>query len=291
MPRYLFSGRQATANENFRQVLAAELTGDIQFARATVNYIWAQFFGIGIVDPPDAFDLARLDPRNPPPAPWTLQPSHPELLDELARSFQNNGFNLKELMREIANSQAYQLSSRYEGQWDATYTRYFARHLVRRLHAEELADAVVQSSGIANPMTIAGYPSPIFWAMQLPDTSLPRGLVGTFLDAFLRGDRDENPRRKDLSISQGLSLMNDAFITNRVRASATAASGRLFALLSSGASNQEVVDGIYLSTLSRHPSAEEMNAALATFASGTRAARAQDLLWALYNKVDFVFNY
>jgi hypothetical protein len=62
MPKYLFSGRQVTANQNFRPILAEELTKDPQFARATVNYIWAQFFGVGIVDPPDSFDLARLDP-------------------------------------------------------------------------------------------------------------------------------------------------------------------------------------------------------------------------------------
>ncbi|MBI3933417.1 MAG: DUF1549 domain-containing protein, partial [Acidobacteria bacterium] len=68
LPQYMFSGRQLTASDNFRVVLAQELTQDLQFARATVNYLWAHFFGIGIVDPPDAFDLARLDPRNPPPA-------------------------------------------------------------------------------------------------------------------------------------------------------------------------------------------------------------------------------
>ena len=83
----------------------AMVTGDFQFARATVNYIWAQFFGRGIVDPPDQFDPARLDPDNPPPRPWTLQPSNPRLLNALAQHFVDSGYDLKTLMREIANSQ------------------------------------------------------------------------------------------------------------------------------------------------------------------------------------------
>jgi hypothetical protein len=101
-------------------VLAREVTSDFQFARAAVNYLWKEFFGIGIVDPPDFFDPLRLDENNPPPAPWTLQPSHPALLRELAQDFVSNGYNLKDLMRKMVNSQAYQLSSRYNGTWNVT---------------------------------------------------------------------------------------------------------------------------------------------------------------------------
>ncbi|HWP85521.1 MAG TPA: DUF1553 domain-containing protein [Terriglobia bacterium] len=293
LPRYLFSGRQLRANDNFRVELARELTHDLQFARATVNYIWKHFFGIGLVEPADGFDLARLDPRNPPPDPWKLQPSHPELLDELARTFVNQGFDLKELMRMICNSQAYQLSSRYPGVWEESYTRYFARHLIRRLDAEELADAVVQSSGVANNMTVAmggGSTITVPWAMQLPETTVPGGAVGTFLNTFLRGDRDETPRSGDLSTSQALALMNDSFVINRVRGS-TGNGGRIGAWINAGLDNTQLVQAIYLSTLSRYPTAEELAAAVQTFQSGTRAARAQDLLWTLYNKVDFIFNY
>ena len=289
LPKYLFSGRQLTASDNFRVVLAQELTQDLQFARATVNYIWAHFFGVGIVDPPDAFDLARLDPRNPPPPPWTVQPSNPALLDELARNFVNSGFDLKELMRDIANSQAYQLSSRYSGTWDPSYTRYYARHLIRRLQSEELVDAVVQSSGVANNMTVATGAGNVTipWAMQLPETIVPRGGAGAVLDTFLRGDRDENARRADLSSSQALSLMNDTFIVNRVQS----AGNRLPALLASTPDNTEVVRAVYLGVLSRYPTTDELNAALLKFQTGTRLSNAQDLLWALYNKVDFIFDY
>jgi uncharacterized protein DUF1553/uncharacterized protein DUF1549 len=290
LPKYLFTGHQLTTTDNFRVALAKDLTHDLQFARATMNYLWAHFFGIGIVDPPDAFDLARLDPRNPPPDPWTLQPSNPELLDELAREFVNQGYDLKEMMRQICNSQAYQLSSRYDGAWDSSYTRYYARHLIQRLDSEEMADAIVQSSGVANNMTVArgsGTNDTIPWAMQLPETIVPGGAVGTFLNTFLRGDRDENTRRTDLSTSQALSLMNDTFVVNRVQSTA----GWLNATVTATPNNTQLVTAIYLQTLSRPPTSSELTTALQKFQSGTRLSNAQDLLWALYNKVDFIFNY
>ena len=291
-PTYLSSGRSYpnTAAENYRARLAAEITGDLQFSRATVNYLWAHFFGVGIVDPPDGFDPARLDPKNPPPAPWTVQPSHPELLDELARGFINMNFDLKAMQREITNSQAYQLSSRYTGEWDPNWARYQARHLVRRLDSEELVDALVLSSNVPNPMTVVNYPTPFQWAMQLPDTTVGGGGAQAFLDDFLRGDRDENVRRKELTTTQALSLMNDPFITNRVRAAALT-TGRLATLMATIPDNTQLVDEIYLNVLSRRPTTIERNLAVAKFNTGTRTANAQDLLWALYNKVDFMFNY
>jgi hypothetical protein len=270
-------------------VLAEEVTSDFQFARATVNYIWAHFFGIGIVDPPDAFDLARLDPNNPPPEPWTIQPSHPQLLDELARFFIANNYDLKALMREITNSNAYQLSSRYEGPWNPVDAPWQARHLVRRLDAEELHDALAQASGIPGNMRVREYPAPIQWAMQLPDTQTPGGTVGAFLDTFLRGDRDENPRRRDLSVAQALDLMNDPFVIARSRASNP--NGMLARLLASGVDNETFVRTLYMSVLSRYPTSDEVVTSVNLLASGPRRQRAEDLLWSLYNKVDFVFNY
>ena len=289
LPQYLFSGRAVDVSENYREVLAAEVTSDFQFVRATANYIWAHFFTVGIVDPPDAFDLARLDPNNPPPEPWTIQPSHPELLDELARFFSARRYDLKALMREITNTRAYQLSSRYEGEWSPAYERSLARHLVRRLDSEELHDAVVQSSGVPGNLRVRRNSDPIPWAMQLPDTVTPGGQVGSFLDTFLRGDRDENPRRGDLSVAQALDLMNDPFVVRRARASN--AGGLLARLLVSGFPDPVLVEALYLNVLSRYPTPEESAAAVQLLRLGNRRARAEDLLWSLYNKVDFVFNY
>jgi hypothetical protein len=145
-PQYLFGGQTPAKGQAYRDAFAQYVTSDFQFARAAVNFMWAQFFGMGIVDPPDTFDPDRLDPANPPTVPWPtdptqpwpLQPSNPQLLNALAQDFINSKYDVKALMREITNSQAYQLSSRYNGTWNAEWAPLFARKMVRRLWSEEV---------------------------------------------------------------------------------------------------------------------------------------------------------
>src|SRR5581483_1181706 len=195
-PAYIFNGASPSPGQDYRTFLGQQITSDFQFARATVNYIWEYFFGLGIVSPSNQFDPMRLDPDHPPadcpPAsPCTLQPSNARLLNALAQDFINSGYNLKSLMREIVNSRAYQLSSRYDGTWDPNSETLFARHLVRRLWSEEVADSIALSSGILpvynNPVW-----GPVNWAMKLPEPLNTGGGNGTgvpasvaFLDAFL----------------------------------------------------------------------------------------------------------
>lgn len=297
-PQYIFNGDTPKPGEDYRAALARDITGDFQFARASVNYIWAQFFGRGIVDPPDSFDPARLDPNNPPPAPWTLQPSNAQLLNALAQHFIDSGYSVKALMREIANSNTYQLSSRYNGTWNAAWEPYFARKFVRRLWSEEVHDAVAQSSGTFPSYTITGftdqgYPKPSY-AMQLPDTvNMPPGDIGSnFLDSFLRGNRDDQPRRQDGSILQALNLMNNPFVESHVGYTGASASQLVVAAIAK--SNTDLINTLYLNILSRYPSSSEMSTAMAAVpeTKGTPRSQAiQDLAWSLYNKVDFVFNY
>ena len=297
-PVYIFNGDKPRSGENYREALAREVTGDFQFARATVNYIWAQFFGRGIVDPPDTFDPARLDAENPPPAPWALQPSNAFLLDSLARRFIGGGYDLKALMREIANSETYQLSSRYNGQWNAAWEPYFARKFVRRLWGEEVHDAIVQSSGTLpgysyTGFTDLGYPK-MSYAMQFPDVvGVPTGdgNASNLLDSFIRGNRDDQPRKSDGSILQALNLMNNSFVVQRTHAAGTNASQLIGQNLNR--SNPELINTLFLAILSRYPTAQEMAKAQAAIPSNgnSRTAAVQDLVWALYNKVDFVFNY
>jgi hypothetical protein len=295
-PQYIFNNDVPRAGENYRVALARDITGDFQFARATVNYLWAQFFVRGIVDPPDTFDPARLDPDNPPPAPWTLQPTNAKLLNALAQHFVANGFDLKATMREIANSDTYQLSSRYDGPWNEAWEPYFARKFVRRLWAEEVHDAVVQSSGTFPSYSITGFTDQGYnkpsYAMQFPDTvGGPDGNTNAFLDSFLRGNRDDQPRRQDGSILQALNLMNNNIVEIRVRATGSTPSALI--VLNLSRTNTDLVNILFLAILSRYPSSDEMTKALATLpASGTtRTTAVQDLVWSLYNKVDFVFNY
>jgi hypothetical protein len=285
-PLYPFSGRGPAAGENYRVALAREVTTDLQFARAAVNYIWREFFGIGIVDPPDFFDLARLDENNPPPAPWTLQPSHPALLRELAQDFASSGYDLKGLMRKIVNSKTYQLSSRYSAAWNPAWERLFARKLVRRMWGEEVHDAVVQSSGITpnyNLGTVYGAKS---WAMQFPDT---RDVLGglTFIKDFPIGNRDDERRLQEVAIQQALTVMNNGVVMSRVVASNPA--GLIARSLS--LPNDQLVDHLFLTVLSRYPTEAEKSLAVSSLQTGVRNQKAENLLWSLYNKVDFIFNY
>jgi hypothetical protein len=294
-PQYIFNGNAPKPGEDYRAALARNITGDFQFARAAVNYLWAYFFGRGIVDPPDTFDPARLDPDNPPPAPWTLQPSNPRLLNALAQHFIDSGFNVKALMREIATSDTYQLSSRYDGQWSVASEPYFARKFVRRLWGEELHDAVVQSSGSYPSYSVRGWTDlgmpKVTYAMQFPDVVNVETTTDAFLDSFLRGNRDDQPRKSDGSILQALNLMNSTIIENRLAITGASASQLMLQVLAMN--NTDAVNRLYLTILSRYPSDDEKTKALASLPAATSARNLamQDLAWSLYNKVDFVFNY
>ena len=295
-PQYIFNGDAPKPGENYRVALARSVTNDFQFARATVNYIWAQLFGRGIVDPPNTFDPARLDPDNPPPEPWTLQPTNPALLNALAQHFVASGYDLKSLMREIATSDTYQLSSRYNGAWNVEWEPYFARKFVRRLWAEEVHDAVAQSSGTLPSYTMTGFTDQGFakpsFAMQLPDITGPGGDAQTVLDSFIRGNRDDQPRKSDGSILQALSLMNNNFVVQRSHAAGTNASQLIAQNL--GKSNADLINTL----VSHDPLAPAQQRARCRrlrvgFRPAVHAAHGavQDLVWSLYNKVDFVFNY
>jgi hypothetical protein len=297
-PEYIFNSDVPRSGESYREALARNITGDFQFARATVNYLWAYFFGRGIVDPPATFDPARLDPENPPPSPWTLQPSNARLLNALAQHFVDSGYNLKATMREIVNSDTYQLSSRYEGDWNEANEQYFARKFVRRLWGEEIVDAMAQSSGTFPSYTVTGFtdlglgmPS---YTMQFPDVINIERTTNAFLDTFLRGNRDDQPRKYEGSILQALNLMNNnAMVEQRIALTGANAS-KLLVNARGRASAQEIVKELYLAILSRYPTTDELSKASAGIPTAAGAARdlaLQDLAWSLYNKVDFVFNY
>jgi len=296
-PQYILNGDAPKPGESYRAALARNITGDFQFARATVNYLWAYYFGRGIVDPPNTFDPMRLDPDNPPPAPWTLQPSNGKLLNALAQHFVDSGYNLKAIMREIVNSDTYQLSSRYAGEWNPANEQYFARKFVRRLWGEEIIDGMAQSSGTLPSYSVTGYTElglgKVSYTMQFPDSVNTEGTTNAFLDTFLRGNRDDQPRKSEGSILQALNLMNNNAMVEQRLALTGAAANQLLVSARTRQPN-EIANLLYLNILSRYPSADEMTKASAAIpaANGTAKDQAiQDLAWSLYNKVDFVFNY
>jgi sugar lactone lactonase YvrE len=291
-PTFLLTGERADTSKPLRPQFARMLTSHPQFARATVNLIWKQFFGLGIVEPVDGFDLARQDPRHPPPSGWAVQPTDPALLDALARDFADHDFSLKHLMRTIARSSAYQLSSRFDGEWQERYTPYFARKLVKRLSAEQLHDAICQATGVfgdyARRDLVYNTPLPPvhFWTEVSTPEEIGNREAKTFLEAFGLANREQFDRQDGGSVGQAMMLMNSAFVTRRVRAEG---GSRVQQLIASAKTSGEIVDELFLATLSRYPTLQEKNAAV-RWLDADRVS-ASDLHWVLLNKVDFVFNY
>jgi hypothetical protein len=292
-PNYFFTDESPTTpSARWRGQLAQYIARDPQFAKATVNYLWKEIFGMGIVDPPDAFDLARDD-----------QATHPELLDALAQEFVNGGYDIKYMVELMLKSTTYQLSAQFPGTWEGRYAKYFARHIPKRMTAEMLLDSIVQSSHILNTYYVENYNGRVDqyqWAMQLPDTAEPRTVANVitgqqatannasrgFLNLFFRGNRNGDPRKSEGSILQTLGLMNNAMVINRVR---YGRGGIVDTLVDDTSyTSDQIVDELFLHTLSRYPTAQEKTEALA-LVNANRAQGTEDLYLVLLNKLDFIF--
>lgn len=293
-PEFILTGAQPKSSE-WRRDYAAILTADKQFARATVNHIWAYLFSHGIVDPPEAWDFERTDPKRPPPGDWPIQNTHPELLEALADFFIQNNFQFKPLFRLLVNSDAYQLSSRYEGKWEPAFVKYFAKHEPRRLSAEELYDSLTTATRTEQPMIALGITRTLTYANQLPDPTEPSTdfRVTDFMNQAGRGNWLTIDRSSEPTILGLLYSMNDTQNVNRSLGNASAAvssRNRVLQIDGSPVNDEEAIRRMFLGTLSRLPSEAETAKVLA-FRSGLRAQWLSDLQWALLNKLDFIFNY
>ena len=289
-PTFLLTGEKASPGERPREAYARMLTAHPQFARATVNLFWAELMGQGIVDGPFDFDLARQDPKNPPPAPWTIQPSHPELLDELAADFRANNFDLRRLMKMIVSSRAYQRSIAAPKVWSPNYDTYFTRRVTRRLPAEMLFDAISQVAGLKPNYKVTFSDKK---ALNILQTRSPQDVeksdpaIYRALQAFGQCDRYSIEADRKPTMVQAAILLNDKLIRERL---VVQKDGRLEALLRSDppAPNEKLVEELYLAALSRYPNPKE-SAQGAAMIREHRDQGAEDLLWALVNRLDFLF--
>ena len=290
-PQFYVNAEKPQPGRNLRQEFARILIEHPQFSRATVNWIWSELMVVGIVDPPHDFDLLRQDPKKPPPAPWTIQPTHPELLNALAEDFRNHNYDLRHLMALITKSSAYQLSSRFYGTWKAEYASYYARRLVRRLSAEELFDAVSAATQVFPEITVNGTDKKVQYILatysneDVKDEELRR-----FLHFFGQSNRDKDERDLSGSIVQATLLLNSDIIKKKV--STDVEGSRVHKLLrkSPPLTNEEFVEELFLGTLSRFPTQQETEIGVEMLEK-YRDRGAEDLQWALLNKLDFVFNY
>ena len=240
------------------------------FARNVVNRYWGYLMGRGIVDPLD--DVRVTNP-----------PSNPELLDALARDFVAHKLDVKHLLRTIATSEVYQLSSQPTRE-NARDQVFFTRYTVKRMGAEELLDAINTATLVPDkfPNLPAG-----MRAIQLPDP----GVQNYFLETFGRAERAivcECERSAEPNLAQALHLMNSDFIQSKV----SIGKGRLAALEAAKKTDAEIAEELYLATVSRFPTQEEIPRALAIVAQApNRKEGLEDLLWTLLNTREFVLKH
>ncbi|MCB1235449.1 MAG: DUF1553 domain-containing protein, partial [Verrucomicrobiae bacterium] len=241
------------------------------FAKAAVNRVWGELFGRGIVDPVDDF-------RDSNPA------ANEPLLDWLAGQFVAEGYDLKKLLRTILNSRTYQRSS-LPNETNLADLRNFSRAYRRRLPAEVLLDAVGDVT--RRPETFQGLPAGARAVQQWNHK-----MSSPFLDAFGRPNSSADcpcERDRSGSVVQALHLMN----SKQLQAKLADAAGWAADLAKSPDSDEGIVDDIYLTALSRPPAAEEKTVALAYFKTegATRQTAIEDIVWALVNSAEFVFNH
>lgn len=271
-PKPLFGQvRELAGDEDPRQALVDWMIADEQgyFAKAAANRIWAEMMGRGIVDPVD--DLRATNP-----------PANGPLLAALADELRDAAYDLKHLIRRIAQSHVYELDS-LPSVNSAGDARNYSRHYRQRLRAEVLLDAVCDVTGVAEPF--AAMP-PDSRAVELWTTRID----SLFLDSFGRPDPNQDPpceRTQETTVVQSLHLMN----SSRLHAKVTSDAGRAARLASGDRPPREIVEELYLAAYGRYPRADEAAALAPLIGSTTEERRraAEDVLWALINTPEFLF--
>jgi hypothetical protein len=285
-------------NQDPREVFAAWLINPKNpwFARSIVNRVWAWLMGRGIIHEPD-----DIRPNNPP--------SNPELLAYLEKELVGSRYDLKRLYRLILNSNTYQFSSmpRFKGrQAEAN----FASYPLRRLDAEVLIDAINRVTGSSDLYT-SPIPEPFTYIPQnKPAIAIADGsITSPFLALFGRTARAtgmEDERNNKPMPAQWRHLLNSSHIQQKIDQSP-----KLRAIFDPGRKRDEILEELYLTVLSRFPTAEEVKTAeaygtpVATYQTrregrgGSRQGGAGmkrrddwvDITWALINSNEFLYRH
>jgi hypothetical protein len=239
-----------------------------QFARAAVNRVWAQLFGRGLVEPVD-----DMQPGNTPIA--------PQVLDTLSRDFAASGFDLRRLMRALVLTKTYQLSSRSQDN-EPSRTLNFAQMNIKSFTAEQLYDCIAVAT---QKSKVAGATPNVSGLLRFGDMSR---------QAFVEQFRAPTNELTDYhaGIPQALTLMHGGLIQN---ATDLSTSGLLSSLAAPFFTDEQRLETLFLSTLSREPEAAERDVMLKSISaakSDTDRQRALgDVLWALLNSAEFTFNH
>ena len=242
------------------------------FSKSLVNRYWKHFFSRGLVDPED--DMRVTNPA-----------SNPALLQALAKDFVDHKFDLKHLVRSICTSSVYQLSAE-PNEWNRDDKQNFSRYYPKRLNAEVLLDAIDQVT--ATSTSFGPIPSGTR-ATQLPDN----GFNSYFLTVFGRPESSsacECERSSEANLAQSLHLLNSAEIQGKL----TAANARADQLSKdANRPHPAKIRELYLAAFGREPTSDEIAIAIAHLEKNVQEPKRayEDIVWALINTKEFLFNH
>ena len=270
-PTFLGGTRPEINGQDRRAVLAAWITSPENpfFANSIANRVWAHFEGVGIVEPVD--DIRVSNPA-----------SNPELFAELGRKLTEYKFDLKQLVRDICNSQTYQRTTA-PNDTNQLDTRNYAFAKVRRVPAEMLLDCISQATDTKEKFQ--GLPLGAR-AVQIADGTSSN----YFLTTFGRSARTTVcacEASTDPSLSQALHLLNGNATQGKI------AQGKLVnTWLDAGLTVPQVIDNIYIRSLSRRPTQAEVGRLTKLIAeTGNNVTGLEDVFWAVLNSREFMFNH
>ena len=260
-----------------RRELAKWMTSHPYFAEATVNRIWSQLFGRGIVNPVDDFRS-------------TNPPTHPNLLARLAEDFASNGYRLKHLLRTIVMSRTYQLSAATNDTNRADEINYSYAYS-QPLDAEILLDAISDTTGVGQRFLVGadlkGGAAPVGTrAVQLKETDI---YPSVFLDLYGRANRFSVPER-DASpkLTQALHVLAGTTYNDKLWAEGA----RVFEMYEAGASADKIIEEVYLAAFSRFPTQREVADLKGLIErTPTREQALRDFQWAVISSREFSENH
>lgn len=240
------------------------------FARAICNRIWAHYMKRGLVEAVD--DMRATNP-----------PTNPALLDALAADFVEHGFDLKHLTKNVMKSRVYNLSATPTAE-NAADRQNYARHYPQRLAPHVLLDAIAFATGA--PESFKTFPE-AKRAIQLPNEAEQND----FLDIFGRSRRD-TPCVCETHVEPNLSQVLYLLFSPELQRNLSHAEGLVARLVKESKPAAELVEELYLRTVSRPPTAAELQDAVALIETATaRQPAVEDLLWTLLNSKEFLFNH
>lgn len=236
------------------------------FAKAFMNRLWSQFFGKGIVSPVDDMSVEN-------------EPTHPELLTALAKELGDSGFDIKQMIRGICNSKAYQRTSKPLGDNRDDRTLY-SHQSIKVLTGEQLYDSLTSVIGTLGPKD-----GPRKGPNPMPKGG-PQGPRDQFA-AFFLGSDNARPTDYEAGIPQALRLMNSPLMASARLTNVATRAGEI----SRGSNPEKAIEKLYLASLSRRPTADETKKMTEFVAKHQDPRNAYgDVLWVLLNSSEFALN-